>query len=151
MSKISSNAARLIAVAAALALGLGAAVPAAQAAQGHKPAKKQKPQQVHPTGEEDAKAPTAEEAAGEAALEQMTNRSSEGLAVVQHENGMASVDLEGRFMSVMVAATRKDGTRGAVCSHDHDQVSRARKAATEPAVAAPAPPAPKTAPVLEEK
>jgi len=147
-----SRAARLLAAATALAVGVAGASPA-QAAPGDKSNKKQKPRQVHPTGEEDAKAPTAVELQGEAALEQMTSRSTEGLAVVQHENGMTSMDLDGRFMSVMVAVTRKDGTKAGTCVDSHDKLAKARKARPEavPAVAASAPKAASPAPVLEEK
>jgi hypothetical protein len=73
--------------------------------------KKQKPRQVLDTGVELVPA----DPSGEAALEQMTNRSSDGLTVVQHDNGMLSVDLEGRFMSVMMATPNTDGTHSLSC------------------------------------
>lgn len=73
--------------------------------------KKQKPRQVLDTGVDLVPAdPTGEEA-----LEQMTSRSSEGLTVVRHDNGMLSVDLDGRFMNVMLAAPNADGTHSLSC------------------------------------
>jgi hypothetical protein len=143
------GAGRLAVMAAALSIAVGAPALAA----GDKPEKKQKARQVHPTGAEDAKAPTLEELQGEAAVEQMTNRSSEGLVAVEHESGMVSVDLEGRFMSVMVANPRKGGTPGATCVSNHDELAKVRKQAkAAPARATAAPkPEPKTAPLLEEK
>jgi hypothetical protein len=139
------KATRFVAFAAALALASGAATPADAA----KREKKQKPRQVHPTGEEDAKVPSVAELQAEVALGQMTSRSDEGLTVVQHENGMASMDLEGRFMSVMVA---KEGATGAQCVDTHAKVQKARTAGPEaPPVAAAPSTAPKVAPALEEK
>jgi hypothetical protein len=79
----------------------------ASAASADKPTdKKHKPKQIPDTGVE----LVPSDPSGEAALEQMTSRSSEGLRVVQHDNGMVSVDLEGRFMNVMVATRNADGT-----------------------------------------
>jgi len=63
-------------------------------------------QQVVPTGAEDAPAAARRSVADEAAqadLERMTSRSTEGLTPVLHADGTVSVDLEGRFMSVLVA------------------------------------------------
>ncbi|HXI13936.1 MAG TPA: hypothetical protein VNM92_15015 [Thermoanaerobaculia bacterium] len=69
------------------------------------------------TGE--LRAPTAEEArilaARDAVNGQDMNESSEGLTVVQHENGMQSVDLEGRFMSSSVARIDSDGKVVTAC------------------------------------
>jgi hypothetical protein len=45
-----------------------------------------------------------------AAMKGMINRSTEGLAVKQHANGMQSVDLQGRFQSLAVAKKTADGT-----------------------------------------
>jgi hypothetical protein len=63
-------------------------------------------QQVLATGAEDAPAAARRSVADEAAqadLERMTSRSTEGLTPVLHADGTVSVDLEGRFMSVLVA------------------------------------------------
>lgn len=63
-------------------------------------------QQIIPTGAEDTPAAARRSAAAEAAqgeLERMTSRSTEGLTPVLHADGTVSVDLEGRFMSVLVA------------------------------------------------
>lgn len=148
MRKSLGAVARLAAVAAAIALAAGSPAQA-----GDKPVKKQKPRQIHPTGAEDAKPPTLEELQGDAAVEQMTNRSSEGLIAVQHANGMVSVDLEGRFMSVAIAVPRKDGASGATCVQSPQEFAKARKpvaAATARATTAPKN-EPKTALLLEEK
>jgi len=63
-------------------------------------------QQIVPTGAEDAPARARRSAAEEVAqeeLERMTSRSTEGLTAVLHADGTVSVDLEGRFMNVLVA------------------------------------------------
>jgi hypothetical protein len=78
-----------------------------------KPAK-QKPRQVPETGVETV-VPAPTEAVGEALLEQMTSRSSEGLVEVAQADGTVSMDLQGRFMSVMVATTAPDGSQSVVC------------------------------------
>ncbi len=88
--------------------------------------KKQKVKQIVPTGAEDAAVPTAADEAGEANLERMLSRSDEGLQVVNHENGMASVDLEGRYMHASVAVQRADGSTAVVCVSHPDELARAR-------------------------
>jgi hypothetical protein len=45
----------------------------------------------------------------------LTNRSSEGLSVSQSSNGMKSVDLQGRFNSVMLGRANADGTTEIRC------------------------------------
>ena len=45
----------------------------------------------------------------------LTNRSSEGLSVNQSPNGMKSVDLQGRFNSVMLGRANADGTTEIRC------------------------------------
>ena len=63
-------------------------------------------QQVVPTGAEDAPAAARRSVAEDAAqgeLERMTSRSTEGLTAVMHADGTVSMDLEGRFMNVLVA------------------------------------------------
>jgi hypothetical protein len=117
-------------------------------------ARKQKPQQVVPTGAEDAPATAARAGAAaapqteqllEQQLERMTDRSDKGLVVVQGKNGTEMVDLEGRFMSVSVATPKEGGGWAVTCHDSHESVSRARQAK------AAAKPAPETAPAREEK
>ncbi len=134
-------------IAASIAFALGG-TPAA-ASDSARPEKKQKPRQVHPTGEEDARVPTAEELQADAALEQMLSRSSEGLRVIVGENGMSSVDLEGRFMHVSVAGNRADGTPRVNCVTNRDALAKAKAAPSRPEAGPAA--APKHAPALEEK
>ncbi len=88
-----------------------------------KPANTRLPNQVQPTGEEDAPqaAPAAarsalgtdSRAAESARLEndlvRMTSESSQGLVAVKQSDGSMRVDLEGRFMSVAVATPKSDG------------------------------------------
>jgi hypothetical protein len=45
----------------------------------------------------------------------LTNRSSEGLSVNQSSSGMKSVDLQGRFNSVMLGRANADGTTEIRC------------------------------------
>ena len=45
----------------------------------------------------------------------LTNRSSEGLSVNQSSNGMKSVDLQGRFNSVVLGRANADGTTEIRC------------------------------------
>ena len=45
----------------------------------------------------------------------LTNRSSEGLSVNQSSNGMKSMDLQGRFNSVMLGRANADGTTEIRC------------------------------------
>ena len=68
--------------------------------------KKRKPRQVVDTGVDLLPA----DATAEAMLERMTSRSSEGLVIVTHPNGMQSMDLDGRFMNVMLATPAADGS-----------------------------------------
>ena len=98
----------------ALAVGLGL-MSGAALAQEKAAAKVQLPQQVLPTGAEDAvaapavaarslarsAAPSQEELIQQ--LVKMTSESDEGLTVEQRANGVEAVNLEGRFMSVAIA------------------------------------------------
>lgn len=95
--------------------------------------KTQRPQQVVPTGAEDA--PAAEPAAARAVqgqlerqLEEMTSRSDEGLRLVKHPNGTQSVDLEGRFMSVAVATPALEGGHAVSCHVGKEAVAQAKHA-----------------------
>ena len=123
---------------ALVALGLGLGFAPAVRADPPK-AKKHKPQQVAPTGKEDAAAPSSADVAAEQELERMTNRSAEGLTQVQLSNGTVAMDLEGRFMHVMTAVPDGKGGTRLVCTDKH---SKPKKSAT-PVSKAPA--------ALEEK
>src|SRR5262245_30041552 len=60
--------------------------------------------------------PTAEETQALVdSLVAMTNRSTEGLQVKTAANGTKSVDLDGRFQSVMLARPNADGTSETKC------------------------------------
>lgn len=74
--------------------------------------RKQKPRQVVDTGVERI----ATDPSGEILLEQMTSRSAEGLSLVQHDNGMLSMDLQGRFMNAMIVKRNADGTQSFACT-----------------------------------
>ena len=112
----------------AVILAAASALLFASVASADKPTdKKHKPKQIPDTGVE----LVPSDPAGEAALEQMTSRSSEGLTLVTHDNGMLSVDLEGRFMNVMVATPNADGTRTFSCltgSHASKQAAAGAQA-----------------------
>jgi hypothetical protein len=96
---------------------------------------KQKPKQVPETGVETVlTAPT--EAVGEALLEQMTSRSSAGLVEVAQADGTVSMDLQGRFMSVMVAATAPDGSQSVVCETGPEALKNAVAGRSEASAAA---------------
>jgi len=88
--------------------------------------RKGKPRQVVDTGVDLLPA----DPAAELTLEQMTNRSSAGLTVVRHDTGMLSVDLEGRFMNVMVATAAPDGTAALSCQTGTEAVKAASAAQT---------------------
>jgi hypothetical protein len=117
-----------------------------------KPAK-QKPRQVRQTDSEPA-VPTAEQAAGEALLEQMTSRSSAGLVEVVGADGSVSMDLQGRFMSVMVAKTQTDGSVSVACENGPQALHTARTTASSSAAGKRAPaktPSPSATTVREIK
>jgi hypothetical protein len=60
--------------------------------------------------------PTAEET--QALVDQissLTNRSAEGLSAKQHQNGMKSMGLEGRFSGVILGRANEDGTTEVRC------------------------------------
>jgi hypothetical protein len=86
---------------------------------------KQKPRQIPQTDLPPVVPATAVEAAGEARLEQMTSQSSEGLVQVVHADGAVSMDLEGRFMSVMLATANADGTHTVSCETGHEALKHA--------------------------
>jgi len=57
-------------------------------------------------------------------LREKLSRSADGLEVVEHENGMLSVDLQGRFQSVSVLHLAEDGTAEMKCLEDPEAVQR---------------------------
>jgi hypothetical protein len=87
---------------------------------------KQKPRQVPQTDAEPAAPVTDAQAAGEALLEQMTSQSTEGLVALVHPDGMLSMDLEGRFMSVLVVKTNKDGSQEVSCETGREALAHAK-------------------------
>jgi hypothetical protein len=63
--------------------------------------------------------PTPQEAQNLAAgLQEILSQSAEGLEIVQHPNGMMSVDLEDRFQDVAVAKVNPDGSVALGCVSD---------------------------------
>jgi hypothetical protein len=138
-----SLAVTLLAISAVLAAGVAGA---------ESKSKGKKPHQVVPTGAEDSPQAPAEDAAVEARFEQMISRSSEGLVEVAHDDGSVSMDLQGRFMSVMVAAPTADGGRTASCHTGREALTQAKAHRTAksaaskkaPPTATPAPLAPTT-------
>ncbi len=126
---------RLLTIAICAALGASAA----QAQEKLEPTATQLPQQVLPTGEEDAVAAApAARAAFSAAVNQgddlvselidMTSESDEGLEVVELGDGSAMVSLEGRFMSVMMRTDDGDGGTTIGCFTGHDAAEHAKHA-----------------------
>jgi hypothetical protein len=75
------------------------------------------PQQVTPTGEEDAATMTPEDERGRRMLEAFTNHSTEGLTFEQRPDGTLGLDLQGRFQNVLTAAPTKDGGFLLSCRH----------------------------------
>jgi hypothetical protein len=150
-----------------LALGVGLALTSGAAlAQEKAAAKVQLPQQVLPTGAEDAvaapaaaarslarsAAPTQEELIQQ--LVKMTSESGEGLAVEKRANGVEAVNLEGQFMSVAIATPAANGGYVLGCATGEDAVAHAKhaqavEAGKEPKVLLR--PTAKQQPVLEEK
>jgi hypothetical protein len=90
-----------------------------------RPANTQLPRQTIPTGEEDApqQASAARKAAAAAAdpqklereLVRMTSESDKGLAAVKQADNSVSVNLDDRFMSVLVATPTSDGGTEVSC------------------------------------
>jgi hypothetical protein len=122
---------------AASALTLAGVVMVSGMAAAQKP-NRQKPRQVPQTDAEPATPVTDTQAAGEALLEQMTNRSAEGLVEVVNPDGAVSMDLQGRFMSVMVARLKADGSRDVSCETEPEAVKHATATATTKKRTAPA-------------
>jgi hypothetical protein len=57
-------------------------------------------------------------------LRQKLSRSAEGLEIVEHENGMRSVDLQGRFQSVSVLRIQPNGKKELECLDSPSDVER---------------------------
>jgi hypothetical protein len=101
-----------------------------------KPAKAQLPNQII-TGENDApkaspalarSAVATDSAQLEAQLVQMTSESTEGLKAVTLPDGSTRVDLEGRFMSVLVATPTSDGGTEITCNTGTDALKKIKHA-----------------------
>jgi hypothetical protein len=86
-----------------------------------------KPRQVPDTGVEEVRPVSLPEIAGAARLEEITSRSTDGLVEIEHEDGSASVYLQGRFQSVLLAGQAADGTSIASCHSGREAVKQARK------------------------
>jgi hypothetical protein len=127
----------LLALAVGIGLSSGAALAQDQAA-----AKVQLPQQIQ-TGAEDAAAeaaaapavaarsaartaPTREQL--EKQLLEMTSESSEGLTIEKRADGTEAVNLEGRFMSVMIATPAANGGYVLECQTGDGAVAHAKHA-----------------------
>jgi hypothetical protein len=150
----------------ALAVGIGLSSGAALA-QDKAAANVQLPQQVVPTGEEDAvaaapaaaarslarsAAPTREELIQQ--LVKMTSESDEGLTVERRANGVEAINLEGQFMSVAIATPAANGGYVLGCATGESAVEHAKHAQDVAAGKAPKTllrPVAKQQPVLEEK
>jgi hypothetical protein len=149
-----------------LSLALG--VPLLSAVALAQEAPTQLPQQVLPTGAEDATTPRAQEFAARAArseaqsleqkLREMTSESAEGLVTIRRDDGTIGIDLQGRFQSVLIATPTADGRFVVSCHTGEDARAHAHHAAAISAGKAPklkvqsAQKTPATAPqVLEEK
>lgn len=86
---------------------------------------KQKPHQVRQTDAEPPTLPSAEAIAADALLEQMTSQVSDDLVAIAHADGTISMDLQGRFMSVMLVKTNKDGSQTVACETGPDALADA--------------------------
>jgi hypothetical protein len=51
------------------------------------------------------------------------NKSTEGLAQIQHDNGAVSMDLQGRFQNVMLAKKNDDGSVAAACVDNPEEAT----------------------------
>ena len=108
----------------ALALGIGSLTGTALA------------QQALPTGAEDAAAPAAAArsvakaapAQADQDLAKMTSRSTEGLKVTLRPDGSRMMNLDGQFMSVMIATPTKDGGNVVTCEEGESAVAHAKHA-----------------------
>jgi hypothetical protein len=117
--------------------------------------RKQKPRQVPDTGVEEVVPATPATEAVEALFEEMTSRSSEGLVEVEHADGTVSMDLQGRFMSVMMVAPGAGGEQRILCVTGDEmlRLARSKQSAVPPASQMPqrSTPAPTTSAAREIK
>lgn len=156
------NQSRLIWIGSAFAAFSIGGVAHAQNATTAQPPKTQLPQQVLPTGAEDAvaaRAPAARSATAtpdasqlERELIHMTSESDAGLVAVKQSDGSTRVNLDGRFMSVLVSTPTSDGGNEVSCHSGKDAQDQVKH--TQQVLAGTAPKPQKTAhtaPVLEEK
>jgi hypothetical protein len=151
----------------ALGVPLLSALAVAQEAPATKPNAAQLPQQILPTGEEDA-SPRAQDFAARAAqsealtieqrLREMTSESTEGLVTTRRDNGTLSIDLQGRFQSVLIATPTEDGRFVVSChtgedarAHAHHSADIAAGKAPKLKVQAPRQATPNQPQILEEK
>ena len=146
-----------------LALAVGTGLMGGAALAQDKPAASiQLPDQVA-SGKEDAAAPAAEARSAvarsaaptreqlEQQLLEMASESSEGLTTERLANGSEAVDLEGRFMSVVIATPAKDGGYVLGCDAGEGAVEHAKHAHDVQTGKAPKVLSRSQQPVLEEK
>ena len=80
------------------------------------------------------RAPTpAESRRLSAAMQRMVNRSTTGLTVVQHANGMKSVNLQDRFQSIAVGKKDADGSVAERCVTNKAEAQAFTKGKVKPA------------------
>ncbi|MEJ7615809.1 MAG: PA domain-containing protein [Pyrinomonadaceae bacterium] len=88
--------------------------------------------------------PTPEEARALAqSMQKLYNRSTKGLTLTRHPDGMKSVDLKGRFLNFSVANTNPDGTIATTCVSSAEEAAAFLGVQTKPS-ARPASPAKKS-------
>ncbi|MBY0492993.1 MAG: hypothetical protein K2Y23_02145 [Cyanobacteria bacterium] len=73
------------------------------------------PQQVPATGAEDALPRPPADEQGVRTLQAITDRSIAGLTYTERSDGTLSIDLQGRFMNVLMAAPGQNGGLEAFC------------------------------------
>ena len=136
----------------------------AGAASAQEKARRQPPQQVVPTGAEDSAQLTADDEEGQRTLDAITSHSTEGLTFEERGDGTIGLDLQGRFMHVLTAASGEDGALLVSCHAGESQQAKAnalplwrpvrgqaaRRLNARP-LRAPVVVVPEQAPVLEEK
>lgn len=109
------NSVRLIA-------GLFLSVALASAAAAQEPARR-RPQQIPPTGAEEATQLTPAQLDGIRTLEAITSRSTAGLTFDHRADGTIGLNLQGRFQNVLLATPGKDGKLEVACltgDHGHE-------------------------------
>jgi hypothetical protein len=79
---------------------------------------RRRPEQITPTGVEDSAQPLADDQSGVRTLDAITNQSLEGLTFEQRGDGTIGVDLQGRFMNVLMATPGADGHLDVSCITD---------------------------------